>query len=87
MIPVDLHHIFVIVPAFFLALLLFMVLYDTWRTRTRGWNIAEDRLGECSRCRLTFIISRFETVSRCPRCNALCPNSRRADGGARIRSR
>lgn len=87
MVEVALTHALVILTAAFLGVLLCLAVYDSWRTRQRGWAMAEEYLGECSRCRLMFLVSRYETVVRCPRCQTLMPTPRRVENGGRPKAR
>jgi hypothetical protein len=87
MLLVVLQHAFVAVIAFFLAALLCLSLYDSWRARSRGWTLTEEFLGECTRCRLMFLVSRHETVVRCPRCNTLVQTPGRSGNGGRGKAR
>lgn len=87
MIEVSLTHVFVLLTAGFLGVLLCLSLYDSWRARERGWTMAEEHLGECTRCRLMFLVSRYETVVRCPRCHTLMPTPRRVENGGRPKPR
>ena len=43
--------------------------YHLWRSNTHDWSISEEKLCRCKECSLTYIVSRTESVSRCPRCN------------------
>jgi hypothetical protein len=81
------QHGFVILVAVFLGTLLCLSLYDSWRARSRGWTMTEEFLGECGRCRLTFLVSRHETVVRCPRCNSLVQTPGRAGSSGRGKGR
>jgi len=87
MFEVSLPHALVILPAAFLGGLLCLAIYDSWRARAHGWAMAEEYLGECSRCRLMFLVSRYETVVRCPRCNTQMPTPRRVENGGRPKPR
>jgi ribosomal protein S27E len=80
---VVLQHAFVVVSAVFLAALLCLSIYDSWRVRSRGWTMTEEFLGECTRCRLMFLVSRYETVVRCPRCGTLVQTPGRSGSGGR----
>ncbi len=51
--------------------------YEWWRSRVRGWSVAEEQLGACSGCGLTFLVKRHEVIVRCPRCRSLCPARRK----------
>lgn len=83
MFDVYLHDAFGIITGLLLGIILFMSLYDSWRDRFRGWGTAEDQLGECPKCRLTFLVHRYETVVRCPRCNTLCQSLRTGNSSHR----
>jgi ribosomal protein S27E len=81
------QHAFVVVTAAFLAALLCLSFYDSWRARSHGWTMTEEFLGECARCRLMFLVSRHETVVRCPRCSTLVQTPGRSGGGGRNKVR
>ena len=81
------EHAFVIVVAVALGTLLCLSLYDSWRARSRGWTMTEEFLGECNRCRLTFLVSRHETAARCPRCSSLVQMPGRSPNGGRAKGR
>jgi hypothetical protein len=81
------QHAFVMVTAVFLAVLQCLSLYDSWRARSRGWNMTEEFLGECTRCRRMFLVSRYETAVRCPRCSALVQAPGRAGNSGRGKAR
>ena len=81
------QHAFVIVTAVFLAALQCLSLYDSWRARSRGWRMTEEFLGECTRCRLMFLVSRYDTVVRCPRCSTLVQTPGRSGNGGRGKTR
>ncbi|NLF17360.1 MAG: hypothetical protein GX595_08890 [Lentisphaerae bacterium] len=89
MLEVSLEHALVFLTTAFLGGLFCLGLYDSWRDRWRGWTLREEYLGECSRCRLMFLVSRYETVVRCPRCQTLMPTPRRVEnrGGSKRRQR
>ena len=87
MLQVDITHAFVLLAGAILLTLLCLSLYDSWRARSHSWTMTEEYLGECSRCRLMFLASRYESTIRCPRCGTLVQASRRTDNGSRARSR
>lgn len=87
MVLVVLQHAFVAVTATFLATLFCLSLYDSWRARSRSWTMTEEYLGECTRCRLMFLVSRYDTVVRCPRCSTLVQTPGRSVNGGRGKSR
>gem|GEM_PF-3582652 len=87
MIHMDLTHAFVALVATLLAVLLCLSLYDSWRARSRDWTLAEETLGECAKCHLMFLVSRYDTVVRCPRCATPVQAAGRSVSGNRGKGR
>ncbi len=87
MLHLDLGDAFVAMTAVLLGMLLVLSLYDSWRSRSQGWSLAEESLGECTRCHRMFLVSRYETVARCPRCSTPVQVPGRGANGARARGR
>ena len=47
-------------------------LVDFGRAQAQTWKITEEQLCRCNDCKFAFIIPRYETAGRCPRCRKLC---------------
>lgn len=56
----------------FLVLLSILWYRELRRQRIYDWNLTQDRPCTCHECQLTFMMKNNETISRCPRCNAIC---------------
>jgi uncharacterized paraquat-inducible protein A len=87
MLQFALSHAFVVLAVVFLAVLLCLSLYDSWRARSHGWTMAEENLGECAKCHLVFLVNRYEKVARCPRCTAVVQAPPRSANGSRTKGR
>jgi uncharacterized paraquat-inducible protein A len=87
MLQLDVTHAFVALAVVLLAILLFLSLYDSWRARSHGWTMAEEILGECAKCHLMFLVSRYERVVRCPRCSTVVQTASRSAKGSRSKGR
>lgn len=87
MVHMDLSHAFVALAATFLGVLLCLSLYDSWRDRSRDWTLAEETLGECAKCHLMFLVSRYDAVVRCPRCATAVQAAGRSLNGGRSKAR
>jgi uncharacterized paraquat-inducible protein A len=82
MLHLDISHAFVALVAVFLAVLLCLSLYDSWRARSHGWTMAEETLGECAKCHRMFLVSRYESLVRCPRCATVVQAPGRSPNGS-----
>ena len=69
MIPIALENYFEIYVIVLLAVAAGFWINHLWRSNTQSLSISEEKLVRCKECSLTYIVSRTENVSRCPRCN------------------
>mgnify|MGYP003591507500 CR=1 FL=1 len=60
----------------FLALLALACLWDVVGEMLRPVFSSSERLVSCSKCHVSFLTRRFETIMRCPRCGSLCTPQR-----------
>ncbi len=62
-----------------LGLLLAFCAYIIWlwrreskRLRRNEWHLTNSQLFHCDQCHYSFILEEPVTLTRCPRCNAIC---------------
>ncbi len=71
------------------ALLIYLVLWlvllavlwrrEESRLKRNEWQRSNNRLFHCDSCHHSFIASEPVSLTRCPRCNAVCTRRRRRD--------
>ena len=71
MIPISLESYFEVYVIIMLIVVVGFWVNHLWRSNNHSISISEEKLCRCSECSLTYIVSRTENVSRCPRCNAI----------------
>jgi hypothetical protein len=71
MIPISLENYFEIYVIFFLVAATGFWAYHSWASSGNDLIISEEKLCRCKECSLTYIVSRTENISRCPRCNEI----------------
>ena len=71
MIPISLENYFEIYVILFLTAAAGFWVYHIWKSSGNDLIISEEKLCRCKECSLTYIVSRAEHVSRCPRCNEI----------------
>lgn len=75
--PIEITSAFFVVLALLaLGLISVAILWDVIAGQLGDWSISQERIAFCSKCKTSLLTGRFESIVRCPRCNALCSQKR-----------
>ncbi len=81
MIKLDISMVLFLYLLFTAVLILVIWAFFDFGTKLKTFSSDEEHIWHCSICSLTYIDSRHEDISRCPRCGTYNQRLKKGDGG------